>query len=155
MLRRSILTYFVHFIDDHFDVKRKQVNSCVVRWLFAVIVKYQYLSSSLKLMAGPVQTRWEFDHYYGNLFSWADHQRGKPLLRIKGKFSLRTVYYMVNFMHRRTSAKLLCKIHHLSANNKSVIHQSTHHLKVYYSTIPWTTWILFWEQTILKGQINF
>lgn len=69
-------------------------------------------------------------------FSWADHQCGKPLLHIKGKFGLRTVYYMASFLHRRTLAELLYKICHLSANNKSVIHQSTHPLEVHYSTIP-------------------
>lgn len=48
----------------------------------------------------------------------------KPCCMLE-KFSLRTLYYMVNTLHNRILAKHLCKIQNHSANIKTEIYQST------------------------------
>lgn len=67
----TILSYFIHSIDDHLDVDKKQINSCIVSCFLIIVFQYQHLSSSLKLMAEPAEiyTRLECHCYQGSPFS--------------------------------------------------------------------------------------
>lgn len=119
----NILTLFT---DDHLDMKTNKFLCSELHYYYSIPVSEFLTETDSRISTDLHKTRiWSL--WWKTLLlnrSWV----WETLLHIKGKLRLWAVYYMVNFLHKRTLAKHLCKIHNRGANIKTVIYQRTKNL---------------------------